>query len=86
MPQTFLEAGQGVVVRRCFNVDDPASGQSGLVESRREDVLPGDDPQHLASGPAGNPCGEQGRSRGVEGVSPATGHLMKRTQDQPTTR
>ncbi len=67
-------------------MDDPAGGQSGLIESRREDVLAGDDPQHLALGPGGNPCGEQGRRRRAQGVIPAPGHFVERTQCQAATR
>lgn len=67
-------------------MDDPAGSQSGLIESRREDVLPGDDPQHFALGPGGNPCGEQGRRRRVEGVIPAPGHFVERPEGQAATR
>lgn len=67
-------------------MDDPAGSKAGLIESRRKDVLPGDNPQHLALGPGGNSCGKQGRRRRVQGVIPATGHLVERPEGQATTR
>lgn len=67
-------------------MDDPPGGQAGLIERRGKDVLSCNDPQHLALGPGGDPCGEQGGGRGVQGIIPASGHLMERAESQAATR
>lgn len=67
-------------------MNDPAGSQTSLIERRGKNVLPCDDPQHLALGPGGDPCREQGSGRGVQGIIPASGHLVERTEGQAATR
>ena len=60
--------------------------QAGLGQGRREQILPGDAPQHLALGPRRDAGGEQRRGRAVDRAVAAAGDLMQRAERQSASR
>ena len=83
MPQPFLEAGEHRLLVAGLDVDDPVRSKPGLGDGRREQVLPGDAPQHLALGPGGDAGGEQRGRRAIDGAVAAAGDLVQRPECQP---
>ena len=86
MPQSFLETGQHRLLIGRLDIDHPVGRQPGLSERRREEVLAGDAPQHLAPCPRGNSCGKQRRRRAVDRAIAAAGHLMQGAERQSRPR
>ena len=84
--QSFLEAGQDRLLIGRLDIDHPVGRQPGLSEGRREEVLAGDAPQHLAPRPRGNSRGKQRRRRAVDRAIAAAGHLMQSAERQPRPR
>ena len=82
MTQSFLETGQhGLLIGR-LDIDHPVGRQPGLSEGRREEILAGDAPKHLAARPGGNSRGEQRRRRAVDRAIAAASHLMQGAERQ----
>ena len=82
MSQSFLETGQHRFLIRRLDIDHPVGRQPGLSEGRREEILAGDAPKHLAARPGGNSRGEQRRRRAVDRAIAAASHLMQGAERQ----
>jgi len=77
MPQTLFKAGQNRRLVAGFDKNDPAGGEAGLRQSRREEVLPRDTPEDAALGSCRYPgCPERCCCPIDRSVGPA-GDLMQ---------
>src|SRR5258708_3578968 len=86
MPQSFLKACEHRWLVTRFQVDDAIGQETGLGDGGREEVLPRDTPQDLASRARSNSRGEQCRRRTVDCAIAAAGHLVQGAERQSALR
>ena len=77
MPQSLLKAREHRWFVTRFHVDDAIGQEAGLGDGRREEVLPRDAPQDLASCARGDSRGEQRSCRAVDRAIAAAGDLVQ---------
>lgn len=86
MAETLLEAGEHRLLVAALDIDHPVGIEPRLGERRREQVRPGDAPEHPARGARDNAGREQSRGRAVDGARPAARNLVQRAECQPPFR
>jgi hypothetical protein len=86
LAQPFLAAGEHRFLVLRLDIDHPVRLEPGRGEGRREQVRPGQAPQHPPPGPRRDPGGEKGRRRAVDRPVAAAGHLVQRPERQPAVR
>lgn len=86
MTQAFFDAGEhGLVVAR-FDIDDAVRREARLGQSWGEQVGPGDDPEHLASGPGGYAAGKKRCSGSIDRAVTPAGDFVERAESQAAGR
>ena len=86
MAQPFLHAGQDRPVVPRLDMDHPVGRQAGLLETRGEEILLRDAPEHPSLRPGGNTGNETRSRRAVHRTLAAAGDLMQATERQPAAR
>lgn len=84
--KTLLEAGEKGFFVAGLDIDYPSRRKAGLFDRRREQIGPGDAPQHLAHRACGNSRCEECRGRAVDGAISAAGDLVQAAENQPASR
>jgi hypothetical protein len=82
VPQTLLETDENRLFVSRLDIDHAAGHEPGLRESRGEEVLPRDAPQHKAAGPGGDSRRKERRGGAVDRAMAAAGHLMQSAERQ----
>jgi hypothetical protein len=82
MSNSFLETGQHRLLVAGVDKDDTVRTETDLGQGRREEVLPGDAPEHLAFRSGGDAGREQGSRRTIDGGIAAAGNLVQRPERQ----
>ena len=86
VPQTLLETDENRLFVSRLDIDHAVGHEPGLHESRGEEVLPGDAPQHKAAGPGGDSRRKERRGGAVDRAMAAAGHLMQSAERQSASR
>ncbi len=81
--QPLFHQRQHLHVVARLRIEDARRLQSGLIESRREQVAGADHPQHRSPGTRRDPGDEQRRRRVVAPARPFARDLVQRVQPQP---
>lgn len=75
--ESLLETGQEARLVARLQIEQTVRIQARLAQRRSEEVGPGDAPKHWARKPRGDPGGEEGRRRPVDGAVAAPGDLVQ---------
>src|SRR5277367_1922874 len=86
MPQSFFETGKQRLLITRLHIDDAVGQETGLSNGGREEILPGDTPQHPTSCARRNSGGEERRGRAIDRPIAAAGHFMQCAERQPAFR
>lgn len=84
MAQALLHAGEHGLVVAGLDIDHAVGNQPCLCNRRREEIGPGQAPEHLAPGPGCHSGAEKGGRGAIDGAVAASGDLMECAECQPT--
>lgn len=86
VPDAFFHAGQDCLVVTGLDIDNAVRFQAGLRQRRREQVGPGDAPQHFASRARRDAASKERRRRAINGAVAAACDFVQRAERQSAAR